>query len=106
LGEALKDSARVIKTTCSQTDLAATLLSQLGLPHQNFPLSKNILSTKVTPFAYFAFNEGFGFVTPTDSVVYDLVGQKYIKESGSNPEPTKIDSWAFFTNYQDIFSGL
>ncbi len=106
LGGAVEKQPMLVQTTCSQTDLAATLLAQLNLSHQQFPLSKNILSQGVTPFAYFAFNEGFGFVTQTDTIVYDHVGKKYIKQAGKNIPETKTDAWAFFSAYQDIFNNL
>jgi phosphoglycerol transferase MdoB-like AlkP superfamily enzyme len=106
LGGALAQKPMVIDSTCSQIDLAATLLSQLNLPHPQFPLSKNILSNKFTPFALFAFNEGFGFINQTDTIVYDLVGQKYLHEKGANLEQTKTDAWAFFNAYQEVFNGL
>jgi len=106
LGGAVERKPLVITTTCSQTDLAATLLAQLNLPHNQFALSKNILANKVTPFAYFAFNEGFGYVNQTDTLVYDLVGKKYIKQSGINITETKVDAWAFFDAYQEVFSNL
>lgn len=106
LGGAVESKPKVITTTCSQTDLAATLLAQLDLPHSQFALSKNILANKVTPFAYFAFNEGFGYVNQTDTLVYDLVGKKYIKQTGVKINETKTDAWAFFNAYQEVFSNL
>jgi phosphoglycerol transferase MdoB-like AlkP superfamily enzyme len=106
LGGALAQKSMIVDKTCSQIDLAATLLSQLNLPHANFPLSKNVLSNKYTPFAYFAFNEGYGFINQTDTLVYDLVGQKYLYEKGSSLDQTKTDAWAFFNAYQEIFKGL
>jgi len=106
LGGALTQKPMVIDNTCSQIDLAATLLAQLNLPHDQFTLSKNILASKVTPFAYFAFNEGFGYVNQTDTIVYDLVGQKYLHEKGVNLEQTKTDAWTFFKAYQEVFSNL
>lgn len=106
LGGALAQKPMVIDRTCSQIDLAATLLSQLNLPHTQFPLSKNILSYEVTPFALFAFNEGFGFINQTDTIVYDLVGGKYIKQAGQQLTETQKDAWSFFNAYQEVFSGL
>ena len=43
LGGAVKEPA-VIETYANQTDLAATLLSQLGLPHDQFIFSRDILA--------------------------------------------------------------
>lgn len=106
LGGALAQKPMVIDRTCSQIDLAATLLSQLNLPHTQFPLSKNILSYEFTPFALFAFNEGFGFLNQTDTIVYDLVGRNYIRQAGQQLTETQMDAWSFFNAYQEVFNGL
>jgi hypothetical protein len=45
--------------------LPQRLLNQLNLSDSTFIFSKNVLSNHFTPFAYYAFNEGFGFkITP------------------------------------------
>ena len=46
----------------SQNDIAATVLYQLGLTNDEFIFSKNIFSKSYKPFAYYAFNNGFGWV--------------------------------------------
>ncbi|MBD5276614.1 MAG: sulfatase-like hydrolase/transferase [Bacteroides sp.] len=52
-GGALKARGKCIDTICSQTDIAATLLAQLGLDHSRFPFSRNICN--VAPAAAYAF---------------------------------------------------
>ncbi len=43
----------VVSTLMNQSDIAATLLSQLGIPHTDFPWSRNIFSRNYThPFVY------------------------------------------------------
>ena len=62
-----------IPQICNQTDLAATLLSQLGLPHEEFRWSRDVLSDSYRyPFAVHNFNNGFSIVDSTGFIVYDL----------------------------------
>ncbi len=70
-GGAVKGHVSVDKIV-SQTDLAATLLAQLGLSHADFPFSRNVLSSSYTrPFAFYSFGNGFGMVDSTGVSVYD-----------------------------------
>lgn len=52
IGGAIKEP-HVIDTYASQIDIAATLLSQLGLPHDEFTFSKDILNPSSPHFGYF-----------------------------------------------------
>lgn len=106
VGGALKCEPQKIDKTCSQIDLASTLLCQLNLNDSAFVFSKNILNTHTQPFAYYAFNNGYGFVSQTDTIVYDHVSRKYITQSGSNSAKTAENASAFFYVYQDVFLGL
>lgn len=60
-----------IFTLCSQIDLVPTLLAQLGIDHSNYVFGKNALDSTSVPFAFYSFNDGFGLLTPTDTVVID-----------------------------------
>ena len=72
LGGAVKEP-HTVEVLCNQTDLAATLLAQLGLDHSAFTFSRNVLSHDYPyPFAYHTFNNGFSFVDSTGFMVYDL----------------------------------
>lgn len=58
----------------SQTDLAATLLAQLGIGHGDFEFSRNVLSADYRrPFAFYSFVNGFGMVDSTGVSVCDNV---------------------------------
>ena len=66
-----------IDRLCNQSDLAATLLGQLRLKHDDFTFSRDILSPDYThPFAMHTFPEGFSVVDSTGFNVYDLNSQK------------------------------
>lgn len=72
MGGALKE-IRTVDVLCNQSDLAATLLGQLGIPHDDFLFSRDVLSETYTkPFAYHTYNNGFSLLDSTRFVVYDL----------------------------------
>lgn len=50
-----------IQTIVSQSDLPALLFEQLSMSHQEYSFSKG-LSSRTIPFAYYAFNKGYGIV--------------------------------------------
>ncbi len=86
-GGALKLKGHVNNSIGSQTDIAYTLLQQMGLPNANFKWSKNLLDTSAQQFAFYIFNDGFGFVTPAGAVTYDNVSKQIIyKDSNVNDE--------------------
>ena len=55
----------------SQIDLAASLLSQLKMPYKQFVRSKNIFNKYSPEFAFYTFDNGFGIITPKQSIVFD-----------------------------------
>ena len=72
VGGAVKEPC-VVDAICNQTDLAATLLGQLGLDHSAFTFSRDVLSRDYRrPFAYHTYNNGFSLVDSTGFMVYDL----------------------------------
>lgn len=62
----------------SQTDIANTLLEQLDIPQQEFSWSKNLLSPFSKDFAFYTFDNGFGWVSPQQRIVFDNPSQKII----------------------------
>lgn len=72
LGGAVKRAKR-IEQLCNQTDLAATLLAQLGLPADRFTFSRNVLGAGYNyPFAYHSYNNGISLMDSTGFTVFDL----------------------------------
>jgi len=79
IGGAVKGH-KVVETIMNQSDMAATLLAQLGISHNDYTFSRNVFSPQYThPFAYFTYNPGFGFVDSTGFTVFDLVGEKVVE---------------------------
>lgn len=77
----------------SQIDIAATLLYQLGIGHDDFVFSKNMLNPASPHFAYFTEPSLFGMVTADNGMVFNLDGNCVMADEGSqrgkNLEPGK-----------------
>ena len=86
VGGAVK-APRRIQTICNQTDLAATLLGQLRLPHRQFRWSRDVLSPSYRyPFAVHNYNNGFSLVDSTGFMVYDLDSERILVDSCSHAQ--------------------
>lgn len=83
LGGALPQTGIQVDKMGSQIDLPATLLAQLQMPYQQYHWSKNLFDSTVRPWAYFSFNNGFGFVQPGKSFLFDNVGKTFIEKQGA-----------------------
>lgn len=86
IGGAVKEPA-VVETLASQIDLPATLLKQLGLPTDDFAFSKDILNPASSQFAFYTFNNGFGFIDQSGKTVFDNEGGRIMLED----TPTAAD---------------
>ncbi len=92
---------REVATYASQIDLAATLLAQMGLPHDDFDYSKDIFApAPPRKFAYYAFDEGFGVVDETGAAVFDCVTGQELQSA--TPELTDIGRTMLQTTYHDL----
>lgn len=81
-GGAVREPMR-IATTASQMDIAATLLSQLGIAHDEFTFSKNILNPASPHFAFFIDQSQFGLVADGNAMVYNCDADGVVYESGT-----------------------
>lgn len=82
-GGAVKEPQR-ITAYGSQIDIAATLLAQLGLPHDDFTFSKNILNPSSPHFAFFTFSNIFGMVTADNEVVFNCESNTVAMDEGTH----------------------
>lgn len=83
---------RRINTICNQSDLAATLLGQLGLPHDDFYFSRDVLSSTYThPSAVHTWSEGIYYKDSTGISVLNLKQEPagIFRESPS-PSPQRV----------------
>ena len=64
---------------CNQSDLAATLLAQLRLPHADFLFSRNVLAPSYTrPTAFHSWSEGIACVDSAGCTVWHLASERVI----------------------------
>lgn len=87
IGGAVKGHKEV-NTLMSQSDMAATLLGQLRIPHGDYSFSRDVFSDEYAryPFAFFTFKEGIGFRDSTGFTIYDVIGNKVVENSGSGQD--------------------
>ena len=103
LGGAIAEP-KVIDTYANQTDLAATLLNQMGLPTDEFSFSKDILNPCVPHYAFYTFNNGFGFIDESGVSVYDNEGNKILVEEPESGNETRLEKGKVLlqTLYDDL----
>jgi phosphoglycerol transferase MdoB-like AlkP superfamily enzyme len=90
LGGAIKEAGK-ITTIGNQTDLAATLLNQLDLPHQAFSFSKNLASLPYPAYAFYTYHNGFGFIDNTGVSAYDNESNKPLLENPKEESRERIN---------------
>ncbi len=87
LGGALGEQLTLIDKYASQTDIANTLLSQLDMPAENYPYSKNIFSPASKSFSFYTWNHGFGFLGDSTTHIYNHTSRRFkIKEGKEFPD--------------------
>lgn len=86
LGGALNKRDTIIEEIGSQTDLAATLLGQMNIGKEEFKFSRDLSIPSEKPFAYYSFNNGFGFITKDKVFVHDNVSKSVIFSHGEIKE--------------------
>jgi hypothetical protein len=83
-GGALREGGVRVDKIMNQSDMAATLLAQLGIPHADYPWSRNVFSPSYThPSAYSTWPSGYIFVDQTGTSSYDLFAD-YIIHGGDS----------------------
>ena len=81
-GEVIKAEYRKkkINTLGSQSDIAATLLYQLGMDSKNYPWSKDLMNPNVPEFALHTINKGYGWVTPKGNMTFQMQSNIYVED--------------------------
>ena len=77
LGGAVRRPA-VVETYGSQSDLAATLLAQLGIAHGDFLFSRDLFDPARPKFGYWCFNNGFGVADAGGTTIFDCTSARVI----------------------------
>ena len=78
---------RRVDALCNQSDLAATLLGQLGIAHQQFTFSRDVVGCRYRqPMAYHTYNNGLTLYDSTGFTSYDLDASRIIAREGPDAE--------------------
>ena len=103
IGGAVKEP-KVIDKLINQTDLAATLLGQLDIDKQEFIFSRDFFSTNYPAFAFYTFNNGFGFIDSTGVSVYDNTVEAPLLEEPKDNNELRLDKGKAIlqTLYKDL----
>ena len=72
----------VVPVYGSQQDIAATVLGQLGINHQDMTFSKDLFSDAFHHSAFFMMNDGFGLIDDDNTVIYDNKLQRVRVDTG------------------------
>lgn len=99
LGGSVKEP-RVVDVVMNQYDLAATLLAQLHISHEDYPFSRNVMNSSYRPWAFYSWTGGIAFVDATGATLYDLDGRKPIE--GDDPRRLACAKALLQTLYQDL----
>lgn len=85
-GGALNPQLRGIRVSrvSQQTDLAPSLLHQLGIDTRPYSWGSNMFDTLSPGFAAYTYNDGIGFVSGSGSSVYDYEAGKIIMGEGKD----------------------
>ena len=84
VGGALSKKGIIVDKMGSQVDIPITLLNQLGLSG-SFPFGKDLLSDESRSFAFYTYNEGFGFITDSSAYIYDHKLKEPVLKEGKDP---------------------
>ena len=93
IGDVIKPEFRGTKINKigNQTDLVATVLNQLSIKPDRYKWSKDLLNPGTAEFAFFNWDNGFGFVRPDQSISFDNIGKSIILRKNSGKPKTDIE---------------
>jgi phosphoglycerol transferase MdoB-like AlkP superfamily enzyme len=103
---------RRISGVGSQTDIAKTLLTQLGIKTDDFKFGRDLLSSKASSknegFAFFSYFGGFGVVEGDCKLVYDANAKKTIFEANCENQEMVLKNGKAFMQivYQTFLDGI
>lgn len=99
LGGAVKEP-RTVESYASQIDIAATLLGQLGIAHDDFDYSKDIFDPALPKFAYYTYNDGFVVLTAEGEAGWDAASDRTTE--GADERLLETGRVLLQTTYRDI----
>ena len=92
-----------ISTLGSQQDIAATLLGQMGIAHNDMLFSKDMLDSHSPHFAFFTVPDAFGMVTETNRIIFDNKSRQPMLNEGTQKGKNLKPGQAYLQKlYDDI----
>lgn len=101
-GGAIANTGVQVDTLCSQADLAATLLAQLGIDHSDFLFSHDIFNIQAPHYAFWTWNNAFGIRSDKGYLAYNLTGENIIEQEGLTDNLEQAGKAIVQTTHQDI----
>ena len=94
---------RTVSVTGSQVDIVATILGMLGIAHDEFTYSKDLLDNRAPHFAFFTFPDAMGMVGDSCAVIHDNTSGQAVLQEGEGSEGLLLKSKAYLQKlYDDI----
>lgn len=92
-----------IEKYAGQTDLAASLFNQLGMPCNDFSFSRDILDSNFSDLSYYTFTNGFGHVEKGQKFKYVRESDSFTQMQGSANDSLRQNGKAY---YQVLFDDM
>lgn len=106
LGGAVR-APRQMDVIMNQSDVAATLLAQMGIPHDEYRWSRNVLSRTYTyPFAYSNYPAGMLYVDSTGTSICDLHADLCVLEQPADDGLRVLRAKTILQTSYDLLPGL
>lgn len=106
-GDVIKPEYRgkIFNRIGNQTDLAATLLTQLKLPTDHYHWSRDLFNPTTPQIAFYNSKDAFGVITPKQAVSFDNVGRIINYRANKEYPVGKTDSLLNIAKayYQDVY---
>jgi phosphoglycerol transferase MdoB-like AlkP superfamily enzyme len=106
-GDVIKPEYRgkIFNRIGNQTDLAATLLTQLKLPTDRYHWSRDLFNPTTPQIAFYNSKDAFGVITPKQAVSFDNVGRIINYRANKEYPVGKTDSLLDIAKayYQDVY---
>ena len=90
----------------SQQDIAATLLAQLGISHEDFTFSKDLLDPSIPHFAFFTIPDAFGIADSQNRLIYDNQAAKIVVDEGPCKGSNLLRGKAYLQKLYDVIANL
>lgn len=95
---------REVNTLGQQTDLCATLFGLMGIHHEDFNFSKDMLNKTQSHYAFYSFSDGFGLLTDSCRYIQDNANNGCALSGSEDPNGT-AERWGkayLQTLYDDL----